>query len=77
MQYHYPHPLQIPSVFRGELARPEIAGTIQPGMHIAITSGSRGVANVDIIPRTIVEVCKEQDAHPFIILPWGGTAART
>lgn len=29
------------------------------------------MANVDIIPRTIVEVCKEQDAHPFIIPAMG------
>ena len=64
-------PSQIPAVIRRELSKPEIAGTIQPGMHIAITAGSRGVANVDIITRTIVEVCKERGAHPFIVPAMG------
>lgn len=62
---------EIPAAVKKELYRPEIAETIQPGMHIAITAGSRGVANVDIITRTIVEVCKERGAFPFIVPAMG------
>ena len=58
---------QIPEAVRKELSRPEIASRIQPGMRIAITAGSRGVANVDVITRTIVEFVKEQGASPFIV----------
>lgn len=64
-------PEEIPAAVKKELYRPKIAETIQPGMHIAITAGSRGVANVDIITRTIVEVCKERGAFPFIVPAMG------
>ncbi len=62
---------QIPEAVRKELSRPEIASRIQPGMRIAITAGSRGVANVDVITRTIVEFVKEQGASPFIVPAMG------
>lgn len=64
-------PEEIPAAVKKELYRPKIAETIQPGMHIAVTAGSRGVANVDIITRTIVEVCKERGAFPFIVPAMG------
>lgn len=71
--FHREHiaPEEIPAAVKKELYRPEIAETIQPGMHIAVTAGSRGVANVDIITRTIVEVCKERGAFPFIVPAMG------
>lgn len=64
-------PEQIPELVRQQMNRPEIAGTIRPGMQIAVTAGSRGVANVDIITRAIIDVCKEKGAHPFIVPAMG------
>lgn len=61
----------IPRVVREELSRPEIAKKIQPGMSIAITAGSRGIANVDIITKAIVDFCKERGAKPFIFPAMG------
>ena len=46
-------PEQIPGVVREQLSRPEISSRIQPGMNIAITAGSRGIANVNVITRAI------------------------
>ena len=46
-------PEQIPEVVREQLSRPEISSRIQPGMNIAITAGSRGIANVNVITRAI------------------------
>lgn len=70
-------PAEIPSIVRKELSRPEIADTIQPGMSIAITAGSRGVANVDTITRAIVDFCKERGAEPFIVPAMGSHGGAT
>ena len=68
---------EIPSIVRKELSRPEIADTIKPGMSIAITAGSRGVANVDTITRAIVDFCKERGADPFIVPAMGSHGGAT
>lgn len=70
-------PVEIPSIVRKELSRPEIADTIRPGMSIAITAGSRGVANVDTITRAIVDFCKERGADPFIVPAMGSHGGAT
>ena len=70
-------PAEIPSIVRKELSRPEIADTIKPGMSIAITAGSRGVANVDTITRAIVDFCKERGANPFIVPAMGSHGGAT
>ncbi|MFQ9701449.1 MAG: hypothetical protein ACLR0U_01495 [Enterocloster clostridioformis] len=58
-------PEDIPAVVYRELSKPRIGETIKPGMSIAVTAGSRGVANVNVITRAIVDFCKEKGAHPF------------
>ena len=70
-------PAEIPSIVRKELSRPEIADTIRPGMSIAITAGSSGVANVDTITRAIVDFCKERGADPFIVPAMGSHGGAT
>lgn len=70
-------PGEIPSIVRKELSRPEIAAAIQPGMSIAITAGSRGVANVATITRAIVDFCKERGADPFIVPAMGSHGGAT
>ena len=70
-------PAEIPAIVRKELSRPEIADTIRPGMSIAITAGSRGVANVDTITRAIVDFCKERGADPFIVPAMGSHGGAT
>ena len=64
-------PEQIPKVVREQLSRPEISSRIQPGMNIAITAGSRGIANVNVITRAIVDYVKKKGAYPFIVPAMG------
>ena len=40
-------------------------------MSIAITAGSRGIANVDLITRSIVDFVKARGAVPFIVPAMG------
>jgi len=44
---------------------------LRPGWSVAITVGSRGVANVVIITRAIVDWCVEQQAQPFVVPSMG------
>ncbi|WP_371381204.1 lactate racemase domain-containing protein [Sporomusa aerivorans] len=67
----------IPAAVRNQLARTDIAKTVKPGMRIAITAGSRGIANIHIILREIVAVCKERGAQPFIIPAMGSHGGAT
>ena len=70
-------PEQIPGVVREQLSRPEISSRIQPGMNIAITAGSRGIANVNVITRVIVDYVKEKGAYPFIVPAMGSHGGGT
>lgn len=60
-----------------QLSRPAIADTIQPGMRIAITCGSRGIDNIALIIKIIVNFCKERGAVPFIIPAMGSHGGAT
>ena len=70
-------PERIPALVYEQLSRPEISRTVKPGMEIAITAGSRGVANVDVITKAIVDFCKEKDAKPFIVPAMGSHGGAT
>lgn len=50
---------------------------IKAGMSVAITCGSRGIANLSTIMRTVVDFCIRQGAHPFIIPAMGSHAGAT
>ena len=63
-------PEQIPGVVREQLSRPEISSRIQPGMNIAITAGSRGIANVNVITRAIVDFVKKRGHIRLSFRPW-------
>ena len=67
----------IPAEVKKELSKPEISGQIKPGMRIAITAGSRGVANIALITEAIVSFCKEKSAVPFIIPAMGSHGGAT
>jgi hypothetical protein len=62
-----------------QLASLALAEKIQPGQSVAITAGSRGIANIQIIIRGICQHLKALGAEPFIVPAMGshggGTAA--
>lgn len=51
--------------------------TVKPGMEIAVTCGSRGVANVHLITREICRCVRELGAIPFIIPAMGSHGGAT
>ena len=70
-------PAEIPGVVRAEMSREPFVSKLQPGMTIAITAGSRGIANVALITRSIVEFCKERGTRPFIVPAMGSHGGAT
>lgn len=70
-------PDEIPVVVKAELEKADISALILPGMSIAITAGSRGIRNVDIITRAIVDFVKARGAFPFIVPAMGSHGGAT
>ncbi len=68
---------EIREAIRQEMSRPVIREQIKPGQRIAITAGSRGVANVRLITQTIVDFVKEQGATPFVFPAMGSHGGAT
>ncbi len=50
---------------------------IKPGMRVAVTAGSRGIANIALIIRTAVRSLKDFGAEPFIIPAMGSHGGAT
>jgi hypothetical protein len=67
----------IEAALREQLGRGEISSTIKPGMSVALTAGSRGIAEIDEILRSLVEVLKEMEAEPFIVPAMGSHGGAT
>lgn len=70
-------PEQIPALVEAELSKEPIRSKIKPGMEIAITAGSRGIANVAVITKSIVDFVRACGAHPFIVPAMGSHGGAT
>ena len=70
-------PADIPAAVMAQLDREPFRSKVQPGMEIAITAGSRGIANVDIITKAVVDFVKSRGATPFIVPAMGSHGGAT
>lgn len=62
---------------RRQLLNARIKGKIRPGMTVAVTGSSRGIANMNIILREVIAFLKEAGAKPFIIPAMGSHGGAT
>lgn len=67
----------IPRVVYNELKDSGIKERIKPGMSIAITCGSRGVANIAVITKAIVDFVKDCKGEPFVFPAMGSHGGAT
>jgi hypothetical protein len=71
--------LDVAAEVQQQLASLSLSEQIKPGQTVALTAGSRGIANVHIILRAAVEHLTQLGARPFIVPAMGshggGTAA--
>ena len=64
-------PEAIPETIFQLLEEDKFSEKIQPGMSVCITAGSRGIANIALITRTLVDFCRKRGANPFIVPAMG------
>lgn len=67
----------IPAAVRAELDEIEAESLVKTGDRIAITGGSRGVANIDIVIKAIADYLKELGARPFVVPAMGSHGGAT
>ncbi|MEA2015266.1 MAG: lactate racemase domain-containing protein, partial [Actinomycetota bacterium] len=60
-----------------ELKRVKISEKIKPGMQIGITVGSRGIDNLDLIIKTVIQEVKKYGGSPLIISAMGSHGGAT
>lgn len=76
-QFDPQHIEDIPEAVRQEMERLQPGEKVTSGDSIAITAGSRGVANIDVVIKTIVEEFKKIGAEPFIFPAMGSHGGAT
>ena len=67
----------IPAAVAARMSCPDLGDYLKPGKRIAITCGSRGIANVSIITKSIVDFVKSRDAKPFVVPAMGSHGGAT
>lgn len=67
----------VPETLRRQIRRGEITGRIQKGMRVAVAVGSRGMAEIPVIVRVVVEELNKLGASPFIVPAMGSHGGAT
>ena len=60
-----------------ELENLSLANRIQPGESVAVTAGSRGIANIPLILKTVVGHLNDLGARPFVVPAMGSHGGAT
>jgi hypothetical protein len=61
----------------GQLERLELGRTIRPGQTVALTAGSRGIANIPLVLRSVADHLKKLGAKPFLVPAMGSHGGGT
>jgi hypothetical protein len=62
---------------RAALIQGELSSRIAPGQRVAITAGSRGIADIQLVIRTVVEELRAVGAEPFVVPSMGSHGGAT
>ncbi|MFA9462828.1 MAG: lactate racemase domain-containing protein [Velocimicrobium sp.] len=68
---------EIPQIINELLSEEKFSSKIKPGMKIAITAGSRGIANVALTTKCIADFVKSRGGMPFIVPAMGSHGGAT
>jgi hypothetical protein len=73
LRQHFDAPTleDIPAAVRTEIASLNLGPKIKPGDTVAVSVGSRGIANIALITKTLVEELKALGAAPFLVPAMG------
>ena len=76
-KFERPRVEDIPAAVEAELARLKLGDKIRPGQTVAITAGSRGIINIRVVLRAVIDHLKRLGARPFIIPAMGSHGGGT
>src|SRR5437870_4103647 len=73
LRQHFERPRveNIPAAVRDQLERLDLGRIIRPGQTVALTAGSRGIANIPLVLQSVVRFLKDLGAKPFIVPAMG------
>jgi hypothetical protein len=79
VRQHFPRPRveDIPGEVRCQLAALQLQRRLQEGQTVAVTAGSRGIANIAVIIKAAVDYLKSLGARPFIVPAMGSHGGGT
>jgi hypothetical protein len=79
VRQHFDRPLieDVPAAVSATLGRLDLGRTIKPGQTVALTAGSRGIANIPTILRAAADFVKRLGAKPFIVPAMGSHGGGT
>ncbi len=67
----------VAAAVRTELERIGLAERLTPGWSVAITAGSRGIADIALVIKTVAEVVRAAGAQPFVVPAMGSHGGAT
>jgi len=67
----------VAATVRAEIGRLDLRGRLKPGGRVAVTGGSRGVADIAVILRATCDSLKDLGAQPFIVPAMGSHGGAT
>ncbi len=76
-QFEGPTLRDIPQAIRETMRGLHLRDKVKPGQTVAITAGSRGIANIDKITRAVVDELKALGLSPFIVPTMGSHGGAT
>jgi hypothetical protein len=62
---------------KAEMAGLQLERRLQPGARVAVTAGSRGIAGIDVILKTVVAALRAAGADPFLVPAMGSHGGGT
>src|SRR5262245_16014262 len=71
------HLSDVAGAVRAALAQGGLGERVRPGQRIAVTAGSRGIANNQLVIRTVVDEVRAVGAEPFVVPAMGSHGGAT
>jgi hypothetical protein len=72
-----PHVEDIPATVRSQLESLDLGKTIRPGQSVALTAGSRGIANIPLVLRSVAQFLRDLGARPYVVPAMGSHGGGT
>ncbi len=76
-QFDRPRVEDIAATVAGQLERLDLGRRIRPGQSVALTAGSRGIANIPLVLKATADFMKRLGARPFLIPAMGSHGGGT